>query len=375
MRRSALRFLSLGSIASVLILACGLPAALISGESPTEPGSPVYLQMLLDCNTGEVVALGSPIQPHPGCDSWQINRYERPFNAGAQDQYHPDEDILSVALGQGQYWYYARLEIYDVDPDTGGLNGTYGLEIDMDLDGRGDVLIMAEILGSRESISEWSNTGVQAWKDTDNDVGNEMPMKPDPAVDTDGYDEASLDPQALSGDVWVRATLGKPSFVEIAFKPEVIDGDQAFKWWAWVDEGVSNPSGYDYHDAFAHEEAGDVYTSESFFPAREVYSVDNTCAEFWGVDPPPDDPSVCTNRIPIPTETPPCCGFNICFNRNTPTPTAELIVTRITRTPIERPTETPTSRPTFTPTPTYSRPTRAPATPTRCINPFTGGPC
>lgn len=378
MRRSVLRPAFLGSLIIILVVACGLPTALFNGESPTQPGAPVYMQMLLDCNTGELVNLGTPIQPHPGCDSWQLNRYERPFNAGEQDRYFPDVDILSASLGQSQYWYYVGLEIYDVDQDTGRLDGLFGLEIDLDLDGRGDVLITAEILESDENVSEWSNTGVQVWKDTDNDVGNEMPMKPDPAVDTDGYDDASLDPQEPSEDVWVRATLGKPSFVEIAFKPEVIDDDPGFKWWAWVDEGVSDPSGYDYHDFYAQDEAGEVYVGDLFFPARDVYSVDNTCAEFWGVDPPPDDPTICADRIPPLTETPPCCGFDLCScngcnGYETLTPSPEITITRITPTPSSTPSATPSPTPTLTPT--YVRPTRVPITPTRCINPFTGGPC
>jgi hypothetical protein len=377
MRRSVIRSLFIGSLIAFMVIACGLPTAMFNGESPTQPGTPVYSQMLLDCNTGELIDLGTPIQPHPGCDDWQINRYERPFNADEQDRYYPDVDILSAALGHSQHWYYARLEIYDVDQDTGRLDGLFGLELDLDLDGRGDVLITVEFLDSNENISEWSNTGVQAWKDTDNDVGNEMPMQPDPAIDTDGYDAASLDPQERSGDVWVRAALGKPSFVEIAFKPEVIDDAPGFKWWAWVDEGVSDPSGYDYHDYFTRDEAGDVYSGEQFFPARELFSMDNTCAEFWGVNPPPDDPTTCTNRIPLMTETPPCCGFNLCGcngcnGYETFTPSPGITITRVTLTPSREITITRvTPTPTITPTPTYYVPTRIP---TRCINPF-GGPC
>jgi hypothetical protein len=377
MRNSTVRKASFLSMIAFLVIACGLPATLFNGESSTLPGSPVYSQFLLDCNTGARIAMGTPIQPHPGCDSWQLNQYERPFNAADQDRYYPDLDILSAALGKSQYWYYVRLEIFDVNRATGRLEGSYGIELDLDLDGRGDVLVMAEILAA-EDPGEWSNLGVQAWRDTNNDVGNLLPLKPDPVRVADGYDRASLDPQTLSEQVWVRATLGKPSFVEIAFSTELIDGDDGFKWWIWVDEGVSNPSGYDYHDFFAHYEAGDVYEGLPFFPSRKIYSVDNTCAEFWGVDPPPGDPSVCESRIPVLTETPPCCGFNLfsCNGHDTPTPTREPTITRIpiTRTSSPTPTSTSTPRPTLTPTPTptYTRPTRVPPTPTNTRNPFGG---
>ena len=375
------RLACLLTLISVLVISCGLPIAVFNTESPTKPGSPVLSQVILDCNTGERVELGTPIQPIPGCDSWQINRYERPFNAGPQDQYYPDLDILSASLGQSQYWYYVRLEIFDVAEESGWLDGLYGLELDLDLDGRGDVLITAELL-DQENISEWNNAGVQAWRDTDNDVGNEIPMHPDHAINTSGYDEASLDPRVSSEDIWVRAILGKPSFVEIAFKPELIDDDPDFKWWAWVDEGVANPSGYDYHDLLRRDQAGDVYISAPFFPAREIFSVDNTCAAVWGMTPPPDDPSLCINdplisRTPLWTPTPPDCGFDLCNNRPTPTPTREIIITRVTSTvtPSETPSPTETATPTLTPTPSatptrvYVPPTR---TPTPLRPPFTG---
>jgi hypothetical protein len=390
MMTTKLRLAFFVSLVSFLILSCGLPATLFNPETADKPGSAVLSQVILDCNTGSLLHLGTPIQPLPGCDSWQINRYERPFNARMQDRYFADLDILSASLGKSQHWYYVRLEIFDVSPASGSLEGIYGLEIDLDLDGRGDVLITTQ-LQDLEDLSAWSNVHVQAWKDPDNDVGSELPMRPDPAVDTSGYDDPSLDPQALSDEVWVRAELGRPSFVEIAFKPEVLEGDDAFKWWAWVDKGVANPAGYDYHDFFSREQAGDVYTFQPFFPSRAVFSVDNTCAAVWGMDPPPDDPSLCIHdplisRTPLWTETPPDCGFDLCScdGRPTFTPTAEDTPTRVTLTPTQTPTprstETPTYTPTETSTPTptetptryYVPPTR---TPTQCIPNPAGGGC
>jgi len=40
------------------------------------------------------------------CDSWEINRYERPFNAETQDEYYPDLDILEAELGQSDGWEF-----------------------------------------------------------------------------------------------------------------------------------------------------------------------------------------------------------------------------------------------------------------------------
>jgi hypothetical protein len=383
MKHMAWRLLCLVMMVAFPILACGLPPLALKAENSSEPGSPVYSVSLFDCNTGELVSPGALIQPRPGCDNWEVNRYERPFNAGGQDDYHPDLDILSAAMGRSQYWYYVRLELYDVDQETGHLQGVYGLEIDLDLDGRGDVLITAQIVDT-EHPSTWSNLGVQAWVDSNNDVGNALPMQPDAADDNDGYDLATIDPQAPSDAVWVRATPGKPSLVEIAFKPQVLDGDETFKWWVWADEGIVNPAAYDYHDFYALAEAGDVYSWHIFFPAKELFSVDNTCASLWGLAPPPDDPSLCINDplfllTPTWTSVPPsdgCC--NLCCDGGyaTFTPTWEMPPTRVTPTWTPTATPTPTPTPTLTPTPTATRPrpTPVPPTPTECRNPF-GGPC
>ena len=56
----------------------------------TSPGKPAYYQVSPDCSTGELVKEGELIQPDFGCDSWQLNRFERPFNNLSQDEYYPD---------------------------------------------------------------------------------------------------------------------------------------------------------------------------------------------------------------------------------------------------------------------------------------------
>lgn len=267
------------------------------------PVAPEYKQMIFDCNTGDLVEPDTLIQPGANCDSWEINRYERPFNAETQDEYYPDLDIIWAELGQSEGWYFLEIAVFDVREASGLLEGVYGIEIDLDGDGRGDVLILAR--GPSEvGETDWSVKGVQVWRDSQNDVGDEVPMAPDIDITGDGYDELVFD--AGRGEdpdlAWVRVIPGDSAFIQIAFKPSAIDNDDVFKWWVWSDQ-APRVGEFDYHDFYEHEEAGDVYEDDDYFPAKELHSLDNTCASIWG-GPPDEDPTLCRNE-------PPWAGVNV----------------------------------------------------------------
>lgn len=380
-------FISLAGLLVLLLAACA-PA----GGTPTvghgaQPGDPVYQQLVWDCNTGESLpadyGTDGPIQPDAGCDSWQINRYERPFNAETQDIFLPDLDILSAELGTDGTWFYFRLSVFDVNQETQGLDGTYAIEIDIDIDGRGDVLVLARNPGE-ESTEDWTVLGVQFLGDDDNDVGDQQPLAPDPPNAGDGYDILAFDQgQGEDPDLaWARYKPGKPAILEIAFKASGIYNDPTFKWWAWTDEGVDNPAGFDYHDLYDHPEAGDPNESQPFFPSQAINEMDNTCAAIWGTEP-GDDPDLCVNDdsvpppvthpSPTPTQTP---------EDETPTATptapsetpcvlADLVVgaTPETCTPTPSPSPTMTATPcaAFNPNNTAGIPNTCTPTPTECV--------
>ena len=94
-----LGFVFLGLVFT-LLAACSFNGCDVDGSSndgegnKNFPGNPVFSQYVTDCKTGDQVIPNSLIQPDPGCDSWALNRYERPFNAGKQDEYYPELDIL-----------------------------------------------------------------------------------------------------------------------------------------------------------------------------------------------------------------------------------------------------------------------------------------
>jgi hypothetical protein len=278
----------------IILSGCNYPTAVLH---LVEPGTPVYETLLLDCSTAGLVEPGELIQPAAGCDSWEINRYERPFNPGAQDVYYPDLDVLYAELGRDETWFYLNLALYDANEDAEQLDGTYGIEIDWDRDNRGDILIAVEQPG-KVTDEEWSTLRVQVWKDNNNDVGNEKPREPDLPYLGDGYNLLVFD-QGEGSDpdaAWARAILGQSAYVGIAFKASLLDSPDEFVWWVWSDQGVVNPAGFDYHDTYDNEKAGDAYESEPYFPSDQVNKLDNTCSSLWGL-PPDEDPSLCINDL------------------------------------------------------------------------------
>jgi hypothetical protein len=263
-------------------------------DSPTpdnldRPGTPNYEQLILDCNTGEsarsAIAAGDQIEPATGCDTWEINRYERPFNANSQDLYYSDLDILNAELGRDEDWLYFRISLFEDNLETGLLNGLYAIELDLDIDGRGDVLVLARA-PSDAALSDWVQTGLQFWGDIDNGVGDEIPLVADFPNNSDGFDTLVFD--GGQGEdpslAWIRMSPGKPAYVEIAFKSSAIQFDDQFKWWAWTDQAQADPALADLHDTYDHPEAGDPNSSQSFFPSKAIYALDNTCAAIWGGD-------------------------------------------------------------------------------------------
>src|ERR1051325_5443071 len=84
-----------------------------------------------------------------------------------------------------------------------GLEPVYGLEIDHDLDGRGDYLIWAKPPFS----SSWDTLPVSVYADANHSVGGPHPDKADPSNTAgDGYEQVLLN--AGQGDdvdlAWVR---------------------------------------------------------------------------------------------------------------------------------------------------------------------------
>ena len=390
MNNRILPFANTIMVFAVLVTACSPSGTEQEPTSGNRPGEPVYAQLIFDCNTGDTLpADGDAIEPDGGCDSWQINRYERPFNAESQDTFFPDLDLLSAELGSDGTWFYARLSIFDVNAESGYLDGTYAIELDLDIDGRGDVLVLATQPGE-QATEDWTVAGVQFFGDGNNDVGNEVPLSPDPPSQSDGYDTLVFD-QGEGDDpglAWVRLHPGKPAQLELAFKASSIYFSPSFKWWAWSDLGVNDHASADYHDTFDHPDAGDPIAGQQYFPSKAIFELDNTCASIWGAQP-GDDPELCVNDDSVeppvtlstpsqPTEPVQTATSTPGDETATPTPTeptatpcvvADLVADATPETCTPTPTPSQTATPSETSTPTETQTSTASATPCVPFNP------
>ncbi len=232
------------------------------------PGEPIFLdsQLITDCTIGNGVTVGDPVVLSTGCDQWTYNKIERPFNSNFQD-YSPQADISKAQVGYDETWFFAQAITYFgevVDPQP--MNGTYGIELDLNLDGRGDILILADQPGD-----EWDVAGVQVWKDIDTTVGADTPVVSDDENPNGGYDEMIFD--AGVGDdpdlVWARISPDDPNIAQIAFKRSLAgekDKEQ-FSWIMWAGLIDFSPPDFDYVDTYTR---------------TDIYAFDNTCSWTYG---------------------------------------------------------------------------------------------
>lgn len=244
-----------------------------------------------------------------GGDNFALNTFERPFNANSMDTYFPDLDIKRARLSMDGQWIYVTIQLVGVGPNN-SLRGNYGVEVDLNVNGRGDLLIFAS-----DPQAAWSTDGVRAWEDSNNDVGGAHPIQSDAPVSGDGYDTLVFD-QGLGADsdaAWARVSPADPASVQIAFKKSLINNDAEFTWGAWADKGVANPAWFDYNDHFTHAEAGSPMSELSQYPVKALAEVDNTCRWGVGFTPIGNEPGVCPVP-PTPTPIVPGTITGVVFN-------------------------------------------------------------
>jgi len=228
----------------------------------------------------------------PSGDRFTFGRFERPFNATTMDIYYPNLDIQNTIFYQDDTWIYAVIELKD-DSSPQTLVGKYGFEIDLDLDGGGDILVM----GGQPASSTWTTEGVQVWVDTNRDVGGSEKALTDPASSSgNGYEtklfgDGEGDDQDLA---WVRISPDNPNTVELAAKTSLLNGDKTYMIGMWAGGEDFNPALFDINDHFSHEQAGTALKElENFYPIKEVFELDNACKMAIGFEPTGDEPGLC----------------------------------------------------------------------------------
>jgi len=243
------------------------------------PGEPPPEQYFLsDVSSGGT----NQIQRAIAGDNFNRNRLERPFLA-ADMSYRPDLDLIRVDISLDDTWFYFTLTLYG--GASGPLTGPYAVELDLDADGRGDLMVR----GSPAAGGEWTTDTVQIWSDANGDVGGATPMTADPPPGGDGYETLVFD-QGVGDDpdaAWIRVAAIEDTGVQFAVKRSAV-GDGSFLWSAWADEGVNRVGNLDYNDAFTPAEAGSLQTA-----LAAVAAVDNTCRMYYGFTPTGSEPGLC----------------------------------------------------------------------------------
>jgi hypothetical protein len=289
------------------------------------PGTPSgYGAYLYDSNSSVTASLHRP----QGGDYFNINLFERPFNTTTQDTYFPQVDILQTSMQNGSPWVYGSITLDGTDTSTNQLDASYALELDLDLDGRGDVLVVA----NNPAQGSWSTNGVQVFEDPDNDVGGNLPLQSEALPQGNGYEQKVFDSgQGADPDLaWSRVDPAKPNVVWFAFKPALINNASRWLWGAWAQMGGLHPELFDYDDHFTLIQAGNPFPGNPNYPLKALAELDNTCRWAVGFAPTGIEPGLC--QLPA-----------------TATPTATATKAR-TRTPTPRsdsqaPTKTPTQKP------------------------------
>jgi hypothetical protein len=232
-------------------------------------------------------------------DNFGKNLFERPFTSQVMD-YQPYLDITKTELAYAAPWFYVTLFLEGEPPVP--VTATYGIELDLDEDGRGDWYIS----GLVPEGSDWTTDGVRAWTDTNNDVGGANPINADaPVPSLDGYDKLVFDQgQGTDPDAaWIRRDPASSSRVQLAFKSSLIGAVSKFVFGGWSDEGVKQPGWLDYNDHFTLAEAGSPANNSSEYPIKELASLDNTCRWPYGFTPTKAIPGLCQQPKPTPTAT------------------------------------------------------------------------
>jgi hypothetical protein len=217
----------------------------------------------------------SLVKPVIGGDRFTNGQLERPFNANTIDVYIPSLDIVNADVFQDDLWIYGEIRVMGRETDP-ALTRRYGLEFDLDHDGKGDWLITA----SNPSSTDWTVAGVQVYQDANGDVGSASAMYTDKNVAIgDGFETLVFD-QGAQGDpdmAWARTSPADPNTVEISIKRSALGDPESYLISMWAGSSLLDPALFDLNDYFTYEQAGAADPSYAYYPIKEVAEIDNTC--------------------------------------------------------------------------------------------------
>lgn len=286
-------FVSLGMMVVFTATACGLPAlpgastatqpptAALPATSTTAPEpSPVAIQHVLQPGAGVTAIANAHDNDESttfadksvrGGDEFRINRFERPFTANDME-YLPQIDIVGMSMTKDDNFYYVQIKLAGFDPQTNNLSGIYGVEFDLNVDGKTEVLVLAQgPLGT-----DWTTDGVTVYADANGDIGGTS-SRPDDIYTGNGYETIIFDSgKGEDPDLaWARASSNN-AIIEIAFKQSVLKEYAKWMWNPLASANPLDPTKFYFNDTFTEQRAGSPVKGDNY-PLKELAGFDNTC--------------------------------------------------------------------------------------------------
>jgi hypothetical protein len=231
-------------------------------------------------------------------DDFSRNRFERPFTSNTME-YIPQLDIMDFSIASDNTFFYVEIQLSGLDASTNSLTGSYGVEIDRNRDGRGEILITT----APPYTTEFSTNGVAVYVDTNGDIGGKKAGRPDDGFVGNGYEGVLFD---LSQNIhpkdndlaWVRFVGGERPAVEIAFKKWIFqDGKEAFFWNVWASGTKLDPSKFNLHDTMTIEQAGASNAENPNYPLKGLAAIDNSCRLPYGYEALGSEPMGCLAKV------------------------------------------------------------------------------
>ncbi|MDK2981631.1 MAG: hypothetical protein PWQ55_1978 [Chloroflexota bacterium] len=229
-------------------------------------------------------------------DSYLSNFYERPFT---EDEmlYLPDVDIIEASFTSDADFFYVNIDLQGLNQETNDLIASYGVELDVDTDGRGDYSVWA----LNPSGTTWTTQDVSVLRDSNNDVGGPDAYISDAPWQGNGYDE-TVDNTGREA-AWVRVSPYDDTIVQIAVNRNLVGDPEELLWGVWADNGPQSPQQFDYDDTYTYRQAGSPISGNQYYPLASVHSVDNTCRRPWNFSPGRRIANMCWSA-PSPTAEP-----------------------------------------------------------------------
>jgi len=207
-------------------------------------------------------------------DDFSKNRFERPFTA-EMGAYLPEIDIVNFSIGEDDNFFYVTLNLGGLATTGQAPTGHYAIELDSDVDGRAELLIVA----NPSFTTDWSTNGVQIFADDNGDIGGDNVKRSDSNYAGDGYEKLMFDSgKGANPDLgWARFVNGETPAIQIAFNKVIFPSTPTFMWSVWASANAFENTKFNLHDTTTEEAAGSPDKQNSQYPIKNIAGIDNSC--------------------------------------------------------------------------------------------------